>query len=123
LAERYKKKLSDLSKYVELPFEDNISTHAWHLFIIKLNLSKLKITRNKFIAELEKQGIGCGVHFIPIYHFTYYKKNFRFNIKNFVNCEKSFRRVISLPFYPDLTYVELDYVCDVITKLIRKFGK
>ncbi|MCP4706896.1 MAG: DegT/DnrJ/EryC1/StrS family aminotransferase, partial [candidate division Zixibacteria bacterium] len=31
LAERYKKKLSDLSKYVELPFEDNISTHAWHL--------------------------------------------------------------------------------------------
>lgn len=123
LAGRYRKNLCDLSDYIELPFEDKTSTHAWHLFIIKLNLLKLKITRDKFIAEMEKQGIGCGVHFIPIYRFSYYKKTLKLKTKDFSNCEKSFRRVISLPFYPDLTFSELDYVCDVIRKLIRNYCK
>ncbi len=123
LAARYRKNLNDITEYIELPFEDKTSTHAWHLFIIKLNLSKLKITRNQFIAEMEKRGIGCGVHFIPIYRFSYYKKSLKFNIKDFSNCEKSFKRVISLPFYIDLSYPELDYVCEAIKKLIKKYKK
>ena len=100
-----------------------ISIHAWHLFIIKLNLSKLKITRDKFIAEMEKHGIGCGVHFIPIYRFSYYKKTLKLKTKDFSNCEKSFRRVISIPFYPDLAFTELDYVCESIRKLTRSYRK
>ena len=123
LAGRYMKKLNDLSEYIELPYEDETSSHAWHLFVIKLNLSKLKITRNKFIDEMEKSGIGCGVHFIPVYHFSYYKKILTSNIRAFPNSEKSFRRVISLPFYPDLTFTELDYVCQAIRKLIQHYGR
>ena len=123
MAARYKSNLSYLSDYIELPYEDKTSTHAWHLFIIKLNLSKLKITRNRFIAEMEKCGIGCGVHFIPIYHFSYYNKNPKFNIKDFPNCEKSFKRVVSLPFYTDLSIAEVDYVCEVIKKLIKQYKK
>lgn len=123
LTRRYNKNLRNLSDYIELPYEDKISTHAWHLYIIKLNLSKLRITRDKFIAEMERQNVGCGVHFIPIYKFSYYKKNFKFNKKDFPNCEKSFNRVISLPLYPDLKSSELDYVCEVIRKLIKKYKK
>ncbi len=123
LAGRYRKNLGELSDYIELPFENKISIHAWHLFIIKLNLSKLKITRDKFIAEMEKHGIGCGVHFIPIYRFSYYKKTLKLKTKDFSNCEKSFRRVISIPFYPDLAFTELDYVCESIRKLTRSYRK
>jgi len=123
LARRYKKNLGTLSDYIELPFEDKMSSHAWHLFIIRLNLSKLKITRDRFIAEMERHNIGCGVHFIPIYKFSYYKKSFKFKVKDFPNCEKSFKRVISLPFYPDLTKTELEFVCKIIRRLIENYRK
>ena len=47
---------------------------AFHLFIIKLNLKKIKITRNQFIKKLFNLGIVTQVHYIPIFYFPYYKK-------------------------------------------------
>jgi dTDP-4-amino-4,6-dideoxygalactose transaminase len=122
LARRYLKNLDFLQEYIELPYNDNVG-QARHLFIIKLNLDRWSIDRNRLINELEKRGVGCGVHFIPIYHFSYFKKNYKFNPADYPNCEAAFNRVISLPFYPDLSFAEVDYVCDRLEKLVRIFGQ
>jgi len=121
LAARYIKKLKPLKEFIELPYTDNKSTHAWHLFIIKLNLSKLKIGRDRFISELENKGVGCGVHFIPVYRFSYYKKLLKHKYSQFPAAENCYGRIISLPFYVDLSYKEVDYVCSVINRLIDKY--
>jgi dTDP-4-amino-4,6-dideoxygalactose transaminase len=123
IAERYFSNLIDYGGYIEPPYQDNISRHAWHLFIIKLNSKKWKIGRNQLIIELEKNGVGCGVHFIPVYRFSYFKKLLRISAKNFPHSENSYNTIISLPFYPDLKYSEVDYVCEMLIKLIGKYRR
>ena len=47
--------------------------HAWHLYVIRLNLEQLRITRNEFIEAMKRAGIGCSVHFIPLHLHPYYR--------------------------------------------------
>nr|MBN2278431.1 DegT/DnrJ/EryC1/StrS aminotransferase family protein [candidate division Zixibacteria bacterium] len=123
LAERYRANLKNSAEFIELPPEGHNIRQAWHLFIIKLNLKRWKINRDKLIMELEKRGVGCGVHFIPVYRFSYFKKALPFRAKDFPECDKVFKRVISLPLYPDLSLKEVDYVCEVLTDLAAKFAR
>src|SRR5262249_3164355 len=51
---------------VELPPDAPIARHAWHLYVLRLNLKRLRIDRQEFITQLREKGIGTSVHFIPI---------------------------------------------------------
>lgn len=123
LARRYMDGLDSLDEFIELPVCGKDMQHAWHLFIIKLTPGRWKIGRDRLIMELEKKGIGCGVHFIPVYRFSYFKKILHRTPGDFPNCENAFKRVITLPFYPDLTFKEADYVCDVLRKLAARHAR
>ncbi len=122
VAGKYIKKLSHLSEYIELPFLDDNITHGWHLFIIKLHLSKLKIDRNEFIRLMNKKGIECGVHYQPIFEFEYYRDALGFTEQILPNSAYAGRRVISLPFYVGLKKDGIDYVCRSIEEIISKFS-
>jgi len=113
-----------LGKYeeVELPARGNDSEHAWHLYIIKLNLDKLGINRDRFIMELNACNIGTSVHFIPIFRHPFFKGKYGLNIGNFPHAEQAFKRVISLPFFPGLRRDEVRYVAECIGRIIAKFG-
>ncbi|MEP0828309.1 MAG: DegT/DnrJ/EryC1/StrS family aminotransferase [bacterium] len=123
LAKRYIENLSRLGTFIETPYIDRRSRHCWHLFIIKIIPERLRITRDRFIRELEKRGIGCGVHFIPIYRFSYFRKHLKLKISDFPATESAYQRVISLPFYPDLTFAEVDCVTEKIAEICRHFRR
>ncbi len=123
LAERYKKGLRDLQDFLEIPAEYSDRISVRHLYIVKLNLKKWRIGRDRVIEELEKRGVGCGVHFIPLYRFKYYRDKLKYGPGDFPNTEASFMRIISLPFYVDLSFKEVDYVCGVFSKLVNRFAK
>jgi dTDP-4-amino-4,6-dideoxygalactose transaminase len=108
---------------LELPAREKDSVHAWHLYIIKLNLDQLKINRDQFIAELSAHNIGTSVHFIPLFRHPYFKGKYGLTSKNFPNALNAFQRVISLPFFPDLRRDEVRYVADSIGKIIMKYRK
>jgi len=123
LADRYLLELKDLWPYLEMPVCDEDTDPGWHLFIIKINPRRWRIGRDRLIAELEKRGVGCGVHFIPVYRFSYFIRRFGFRPDDFPHCQEAFRRVISLPFYPDLTNEEVAYVGRVLNRLTERFGR
>jgi perosamine synthetase len=118
IALRYMKSLKDIEEYIELPYYPENCTHANHLFIIKINNERCPIDRDELIEKLESTGVGCGVHFIPVYHFSYFKKIFNCRPEDFPNCETAFNSVITLPLYPDLKNNEVDYVCETLRDLI-----
>lgn len=119
-AERYVNNLSHLADFVELPMEEKGTTHGWHLFIIKLNLSALKIDRDRVIALMANRGIECGVHYRPLFELSYYRKLFDFSPGHFPNCESAGRRVISLPLFPELKLSDIDYVCASLESIVKK---
>ena len=95
--------------------EDRIS--AWHLYPLRLDLEMLAITRDEFIEEMKSRGISTSVHFIPMYHFTYYK-NFGLMAGDYPGAEWVFERMVSLPIYPSMTDAEIGYVIDNVIDIV-----
>src|SRR5439155_15523222 len=40
--------------------------HAWHLYMLRLNLDRLRIDRAQFMDELQRRSVGASVDFIPL---------------------------------------------------------
>ena len=120
IAKEYIKRLSEYD-FLEIP--DYSDEHAWHIFIIKIKNSKLNITRNDFIEELSKAGIGTSVHYIPLHIMPYYKNLYGYKPEDFPNAYNNYRSCISLPIYPGLRKKELDYIINSIKKIGGKYYK
>ncbi|MFQ6007934.1 MAG: DegT/DnrJ/EryC1/StrS family aminotransferase [Candidatus Zixiibacteriota bacterium] len=123
LAQRYMKNLSDLSDFLDLPAVEKNYRHGWHLFITKLNLSHLKISRDQFIKLMANYNIECGVHYKPVFELTYYRKALGLSSESFPNASKAYRRVVTLPLYPSLKMREVDYICDCIREITRNHAR
>lgn len=95
-------------------------TCAWHLYIVRLNLDRLAIDRDRFTRELEAHGIGCSVHFIPLHLQPYWRDLYRLTPSMFPVASREFPRVISLPIYPDMTDDVVDRVIDGVKDIVAK---
>lgn len=108
IAAMYNKAFKD-SPFVTLPPDGE--GNSWHLYAIRLNLEKLRITRDEFAKKLQEKGIGISVHFIPLFHFTYYKNLYSlFDKEHFPNAEMNFLRAISLPLWTKMTEEDVEAV-------------
>lgn len=94
---------------VTIPYVKPEVKHAWHIYTILIDKN---IDRDKFFNLMKSKGIGVNVHYIPTYKFSYYKKNFDFNDKDFPVTESVFKRIITLPLFPSMSDKD---VCEVIT--------
>lgn len=93
-----------------------------HLYLMRLNLAKLKCDRNTFAKELQEAGLGVSMHFIPIFHFTYWKNLYPdFTAANFPNAEEKYLETISIPLWPDMTEEMTDYVIECVKKTGEKY--
>jgi len=81
---------------VELPPGAKAGGHAWQLYILRLNLDRLRIDRARFIAEMRQCGIACSVHFKPVPLHSYYRE--RIELRD--PCTRAlaeYPRLVSLP--------------------------
>lgn len=119
LAGRYLENLKDMVDFIKLPEVDKKVQHGWHLFIIQLHLSNLKIGRDEFIRKMSQHGVECGVHYRPIFELSYYRENFNLKAENYPNANYAGQRVVTLPLYPSLKLSDLDYVCECINMVFQ----
>ena len=96
--------------------------HSWHLYVIQLDLDRLRIGRDEMIEQLKKEGVGTSVHFIPLHHHPYYRNN-TYPYENYPVSNQLFERILSLPIYPKMTAVDVQYVIDKVTKLIQAYRR
>ena len=91
---------------IELPPDSAKATHAWQLYILRLNLDRLTVDRSQFIAEMRRRGIGCSVHFKPIPMHPYYRD--RLELRD--PCARAiseYPRLVSLPLSSRLNDAEV----------------
>ncbi|MCR5080397.1 MAG: DegT/DnrJ/EryC1/StrS family aminotransferase [Treponema sp.] len=92
-----------------------------HLYLMRLNLEKLDCDRNTFAKELQEMGLGISMHFIPVFHFSYWQKLYPdFTAENFPEAEKKYLETISLPLWPDMSEEMTDYVIECVQKTGEK---
>ena len=107
---------------LELPADKPNCRHAWHLYILRLRLDKLRINRGEFIEELQRKGIGCSVHFIPIPLHPYFAQ-FHWAERPCPRTLDLYPRIVSLPLYPAMTEAQVRYVAECVVDVALKARK
>lgn len=101
---------------LEMPVSKDGIKHAWHLFVLRLCLSNMKIGRDAFIENMAKNNIGTSVHFIPVHKHPYYREKYGYMAADFPVAEDAYSRILSLPLDPALTDED---VSDVINSVLQ----
>ncbi len=122
IAERFNEAFGKMPE-LEIPVTQAYARHAWHLYILKLNLEKLTIDRAQFIEELHLEQIGTSVHFIPVPMHPYYRDTFNFQKGDFPQAETTFERIISLPLYPRMSAQDTEDVIEAVRRIVERFRR
>tara|TARA_B100000963_G_scaffold187057_1_gene162746 strand:- start:32509 stop:33702 length:1194 start_codon:yes stop_codon:yes gene_type:complete len=97
----------------------NYDDSSNHLFIIKLNLNKIKKTRAEIMKQLLKKKIQTQVHYIPIPMHPYYRNEKKTYISDFKNAKTYYETCLSIPIFYSLTMQQQNYVLDNLKKIIN----
>lgn len=108
---------------IELPADDDDRIHSWHLFAIKLRLKRLTISRDEFINELKRAGVGCSVHWRPLHLHPYYQKTFGWRAKDFPIATAMWKRLVSLPIFPGMRGEEIDHVIRTVKRICSRHAR
>jgi dTDP-4-amino-4,6-dideoxygalactose transaminase len=118
LAERYQARFASVPDIVR-PIEREGTTHAWHLYVVRLVGALAEAGRDRVIEGLRERGIGTSVHFIPIHHHPYYRETFGWAPGDFPVADHAFETMISLPLYTRMTSAEVDRVVAAVEEIVR----
>lgn len=117
LAAAYRQKLEGLPVQ-PLALPAYAQTHAWHLFILRIDSERCGIDREAFMQGLQDQGIGTGIHFIATHLHTWYRQ--RDPDLYLPDTEWNSARLCSIPLFPDMSDQDLDRVVGAIASLMDK---
>ena len=113
----YNAQFSDL-KNIETPIEKKENLNANHLYILKVDFLKFRITKKFFFEKALKLGLRLQQHYIPIYKFNYIKKHM-LNKKILLPISEIYnKRAISLPIHNNLKMKDLHKVVKIIKKIL-----
>ena len=111
LAHNYQQLLNDLP--VTCPQISSVCESAWHLYAIELPFHD----RSSVFKYMRDGGVGVNVHYIPIHTQPYYRaKGFRSG--QFPIAEDYYKRALTLPLYPSLTFEMQQQVVDVLSQAL-----
>ena len=115
----YNKGLSAMSELsVPAEISEQGTEHARHLYMVKLNLKKLKLNRDEISKELRARGIGTSVHFRSLHMHPYYKKMFGYKVNDFPVAAELTKSVLSLPLYPRMEDADVKRVVRAVKDVV-----
>ena len=118
LAARYHAAFEAVPEIAAPPVPPYDHVHAWHLYIVQVDLDALTIDRDGFMAEMGKLGIGVGLHFTPAHLHRFYREKYGIEPGSLPVTERAGERIVSLPLYPRLTHAEQDRVIAAVRTVV-----
>ena len=116
LAARYDAALAELPLVLP-PRPDGDSTHAWHLYVVRLSAGA-PLRRDELINRLSERGIGTSVHFIPLHRQPYWRENCAAEPARFPVAETAFDAMLTLPLYTRMRDADQERVIDALKSLL-----
>ncbi|HCC60268.1 MAG: UDP-4-amino-4,6-dideoxy-N-acetyl-beta-L-altrosamine transaminase [Candidatus Staskawiczbacteria bacterium RIFOXYC1_FULL_37_43] len=110
---KYNKAFKDVKEII-LPTEKNYLKTARYIYPIQVK----KQNRKKVFSNLQEQGIGIQIHYMPLHLHPFYKKRFEYKKGDFPIAEEYYERAITIPLFPKMTNREVDYVIKSVKKAV-----
>jgi dTDP-4-amino-4,6-dideoxygalactose transaminase len=109
LAKRYDEALADLPLIRPPRPQGESSSHAWHLYVVRLH-DMVSKTRDQVLQDLFDAGIGCSVHYVPLHLQPYWRDTYCLESTQFPNSQRLYKRGFSLPIYTRMSDADQDRV-------------
>jgi perosamine synthetase len=122
IAARYSEALSKLEE-VEVPSWPPDEAHAWHLYVLRLRLERLALSRGQFIEELRTRNVGASVHFIPLHLHPYYRQTYGYRERDFAVAFDEYQRLVSLPMFAGMDDADADDVIEAVHDIVARFRR
>ena len=106
----YNKILSNIPE-LQILTELNKSEDVYQLYSV---LMKNPNKRNELQEYLLKRGIYTKIYFAPIHLKSFYRKKFGYKVNDLPITEKIAERIITLPFSPNFSTNDQDYIVNQI---------
>ncbi len=122
IARRYDAAFTEIPAVRPLGVRGDVS-HAYHLYVIQLDLAQLRATRAEVFAALRAEGIGVNVHYIPVHLHPFYREKFGTGPGMCPVAEQAYEQIISLPIFPRMTDKDVEDVIAAVRKVIVAYQR
>jgi len=113
----YNKHLPD-TEWVERPHIASTTTRmSWFVYVVRI---KPPAHRDEVMHKLAEGGIPSRPYFTPIHLQPYYRDRFGYKRGDFPIAENLGDMFLALPFSSVMTEEEVEYVCNVLRKILQK---
>jgi perosamine synthetase len=116
IAQRYDRAFASIESIMPLHVRPEVS-HAYHLYVVRLDGEYLPAERATIFAALRAEGIGVNVHYIPVHLHPFYRTHFGTGPGNCPVAEAAYQRIVSLPIFPAMTDADCDDVIAALQKI------
>jgi perosamine synthetase len=113
----YSERLADVDG-VELPMVRDDVTLSWFVYVVRLTEDRSREDRDRIVAGLRGNGIGCRNYFPPIHLQPQYRDTLGYEPGQFPVTESAAERTIALPFFAGLGESEIEEVSDALRALL-----
>ena len=120
IARRYNAAFAEMPAVGSLGVREEVS-HAYHLYMIRLDVTQLRATRTEVFAALRAEGIGVNVHYIPVHLHPFYRERFGTGPGLCPVAEAAYEQIISLPIFPCMSDDDIDDVIAAVRKVLEVY--
>lgn len=107
---------------LQIPHDRQGDQHAWHLYMLRLHLDRLRIHRAQVMDELKQRNIGASVHFIPLHLHPYYRETYGYRPEDFPVAYCEYQREVSLPIYSKMSDRDVHDVIHAVLDIVQTHG-
>ena len=100
------------------PLYSFTNNSSYHLFVVKVDFSKLNISKVELFNKMREKNIGLQLHYIPINKQPYYK-SLGYGDEITPIMEKFYEECFSLPMYTSLRDEEQEYVIKTLFEVLN----
>ena len=116
IAARYDEAFASMPEIAPLAVRHDVS-HAYHLYVVKINFETLETNRTKLFLALREKGIAVNVHYIPVHLHPFYRKKFHTGPGLCPVAEAAYDQILSLPMFPGMTDADVKKVINVMQEV------
>ncbi|MFB1033157.1 MAG: UDP-4-amino-4,6-dideoxy-N-acetyl-beta-L-altrosamine transaminase [Aliarcobacter cryaerophilus] len=91
---------------------------SYHLFVVKVDFSKLNISKVELFNKMREKSIGIQLHYIPINKQPFYK-NLGYGNEDTPIMNRYYNECFSLPMYSSLSNEEQEYVIKTLFEILN----
>ncbi len=118
IAQRYDDAFQELAAIKPLAVRPDV-THAYHLYMVRVDTSLLSATRADFFTALRTENIGVNVHYVPVHLHPFYREQFGTAPGMCPVAEAAYEQLISLPMFSGMSDEDVEDVIMAVHKVMK----